>query len=299
MADEQTTAAIAEQTAAPGAEQTVTPATEQTATAADGAGAGEAEAAPGSGAEAAGSGAEAVPSLDWSNPDTIKKLREQDRAFNAYLKQLADSSYNAGRQKRDQELRLERGYADVATAYQKHLAEKYGVELDPEDAQALPMWVASNRNWAIAETARALIKNSSSVFGIEDTSALEALLENLTPAQLEDVATQTIAAVNTTAEKKAVDRFMEALGEGDIDQHPRLHDLVKARVAREVEAELKAQHLEANKPVNPPSTTGGAADGPMTPHRFNSMNPSDRLQYILSLNDTERAEAWKLGLNRE
>lgn len=265
-----------EQTAVLDAEQTPVEPVEQTTPVA--------EATVDAGAEAAEGGAEAAAEYDLSTQEGIIALRQSNPAFDAYVKQQADSAFDAGRQKRDKELRLERGTEDVSRAAMDALSKKYGFELDEADKNDLPLWVKANRTAERVSAAQTVIFKALDPLGVSDDEKalyreqIEAMADE--PDRLEGIAAQVLA---LGAERTANERI-GTLTLDEVPKDSRLHASIQAHIASELEKELGARAAEKDPVENPPRTPRGTAPAGGT-ERYANMTP----QEIASL----PAEEWR------
>lgn len=258
-----------EQTAVLDAEQTPTDATEQTPEGA--------EAVASTGAEAAEGGAEAAPTeFDLNTQEGIDSFRQQNPAFDAYLKQRVDSAFDAGRQKADKEFRLKQGVEDVGRAALQSLAQKHGFTPDDEDNKNL-LWVGPNRAAERVNAATKIIFSGIDAFGLDD-EAKDAYREQISalsddPDRLESIAKQVI---DVGAQRVAESR----IGNLTLDEVPKdsrlwasYRSTLEQEVAKELEARAAEKPVLENAPRTPVgSVPAGGAD------RFRSMTPAQLAQ---------------------
>jgi uncharacterized protein (UPF0335 family) len=268
-----------EQTAVLDAEQTPAAVTEQTTEVA--------EAVAQAGAEAVEVGAEAASGeYDLSTQEGIMALRKSNPAFDAYVKQQVDSSFAAGKQNAEKQIRLERGTEDVSRAALDAYARKYGFELDENDRKELPLWVKANRDAERVNTARAFISESLDRLGLPDeernvyVEQIDALADE--PDRLEKIA-KDLYEVGT---QRGADSKVGNLTLDEVPKDSRLHSSIRAYMEAEIEKELEARASERLQVENPPPTPRGSvpAGGAeryrnMTPAELARLSPSDWADY--------------------
>ena len=111
----------------------------------------------------AGNGAE----FDYSqiNDEWLKNALDRSETLKSRLKQEQDNGFNAGKQHRDKELRLEKGTEDTARAYHAWVAEQIRYGADPDQfSKQTPLYVKANRDVERVNAARAIIDDVSEVF---------------------------------------------------------------------------------------------------------------------------------------
>lgn len=207
--------------------------------------------------EAAGPGAEAAsPTYDLSSEDGVRAAIAAHEALRKAFTKQQDDGFQAGRQNRDKELRLERGTEETARAYQEHLAEKYGIELDEADRREAPLWVRAARDTERAtywQTTSEAVLDAFSVTERESIRAAYAQFEGL-PDQMEQIGRQVI----DEAVKRQTQTRVSTLALDDIPKDSALWKAVDAHVTSEVEKELAARLAEKSPVDNPPRTPVGA-----------------------------------------
>src|SRR5665213_2334218 len=143
----------------------------------------------------------AVPTFDLTTPEGVRAAAEQFPAMKAVF-----SDYeNAATQRRDRQIRLERGTEDVARAWQDHLASTYGVQLNEADKKDAPLWVRANRDTERAAYWRTQTEQVLDAYDVSDRQKITAALEEFDglPEQTEAVARQVIdTAVSRMSERR-------------------------------------------------------------------------------------------------
>lgn len=204
--------------------------------------------------------------------ESIPQLRAR---LEAERRKAQDDGFNAGRQRRDKELRLERGNEDVARAWQQAVLRDHGVELDESVLREAPLWVQANRE---AERATYWRTNTEAVldaFGVGERDQITTLMDGFdgNAEQMEQLARQVIdtAVARTSAQRIA------GLTLADIPETSTLHgDLrkhIEAEVAKEIEA--RAQEAKASSAPPPPRTPTGAAATTRTQADYAAMSPAE------------------------
>ncbi len=192
----------------------------------------------------------------------IQNALERSEALKNWAKQQQDNGFNAGRQRRDKELRLERGSEDVARAVQERWRQKYGVELDEEDQREAPLWAAANRSAARYEIARSFVEGELDAFDPEDRERITSVMDRLDddPDAMEQVRDQVLEiARNRRATSMIADLTLD-----EVPQNSRLRADLDQHIRSEVEKELAARLAERETVDNPPPTPAGGSAVPKT-----------------------------------
>lgn len=240
----------------------------------------EGQAAAAASGEAGESGAGAATQeaqFDFDSPEGLTHALDHP-ALKAKLdeerKKAQDDGFNAGRQKRDKELRLERGNEDVARAWRDQLAAKYGVELDESDQREAPLWVQANRDRERAEYWHTMTNQVLDAFDARERAQIEQHLESFDGLadQMEQLGRQVI----DEAVKRQSSTRLSALTLADIPEGSALHASVQQHISEEVAKELEAREAEAkvqNAP-KPPRTPVGATATTKTQADYASLTPA-------------------------
>jgi hypothetical protein len=196
---------------------------------------------------------EAVAQAIETNPQLRARIE-------AERKKAQDDGFNAGRQRRDKELRLERGNEAVARAWEQSVLRDHGVELDETALRDAPLWVQANRE---AERANYWRTNTEAVLDAFDarerdqiTTALDGFEGNA--EQMEQLGRQ----VYDTAVSRTTAKAIANLTLSDIPVNSTLHGDLRKHIEAEVAKEIEARESEArvsNAPRPPRTPTGGQA----------------------------------------
>jgi hypothetical protein len=204
--------------------------------------------------------------VNLSTFDGIEAFRKEHPEFEQYLKKVQDDGFNAGRQKRDKELRLERGNEEVARKVMDSFAQKYGVELDDADRRDLPLWVDANRTVERVAAATRIITKGLDSFALDD-EAKAAYIEQIAaladePDRLESIAEQVMRAGSGTLAQQSIGGLTLA----EVPKDSRLHASIQAhleaeqtRLKEEMEKELAARASEREPVENRPRLPNGSA----------------------------------------
>lgn len=181
-----------------------------------------------------------------------------------------DDGFQNGRQRRDKELRLERGNEDVARAWETAVLRDHGVELDESVRREVPLWVTANR-----EAERELFWRTNAevvldAFDVPDREQITAYIESFEgqPEQMEQLGRSVVdRAVARTAAKQVA-----ALTLADIPESSALHGDVRKFIDAEVTKEIEARAAEAKAPPGAPA--------PLLP-RGNQATPRTQADYAV------------------
>lgn len=232
----------------------------------------EAAATADAGAEASG-GAASTPTFDFDTDEGITAAIQANPRLAERFRKQQDDGFNAGRQNRDKELRLERGTEDVARAYQEHLAEKYGIELDEADRREAPLWVRANRDRERTELWATNANAVMDAFDVNERAQITAALEQVAdmPEQTEQIARQ----VYDEAVKRQTVRRIASLTMEDIPQGSPLWQSMQAHVRAEFDKEQAAQAQEHEPQAEPPRVPVGNSAPPRTRAFYAQMSPEE------------------------
>lgn len=217
--------------------------------------------------------AQGVAAIDWANisDDDLLSAVEQREAYQKRIKQERDNGFNAGKQNRDKELRLERGAEDVARAWQEHISEKYGVELDESDRREAPLWVKANRD---RERVEYWTTHTNQVLDAYDAKERDNIANALAafdgePDQIEQISRQVIdEAVKRQSGKRIADLTLD-----DIPAGSKLHTSIRAFMDEEMAKEAAAQAQEREAQPPPPRTSEGGASVSRTQASYANLTP--------------------------
>lgn len=206
---------------------------------------------------AAGTGAEAAsPTFDFDSEDGVRAALESLPTLRKLVEQRQNDGFNAGRQNRDKELRLERGTEDTARAWQEHLSEKYGVELDEADRRQAPLWVRANRDLERANYWRDTSAAVLDAFDVTERATIEAAFTQFDglPDQMEQIGRQVV----DEAVKRQTQKRVATMKYAEIPEGSALRKEIDELVASEAAKEIAAQQAEKPSVANPPRTPAGA-----------------------------------------
>lgn len=225
-------------------------------------------------AEAVAADNGAVP-FRFETDEDIRAHAEQDERLRSYLEKQRLDGENAGKQRRDRELRLERGTEEVAQGWQKHLADKYGIELDESDAKDAPLFVRANRDKERHDFWRTNTELVLDAFEADDRSKVEAALAQFEgrPDQMEAIGRQ----VYDTAVERTVSKRISDLTVDDILNLPvssKLRSSFEEFKAAEFEKEAEAKAQERDVPPPPPRTPAGGVATQRTRNDYANLTPS-------------------------
>ena len=229
--------------------------------------------------------------FDYSqiNEEWLKNALERSEVVKNRLKQEQDNGFNAGKQHRDKELRLERGNEDTARAYSKWVAEQIANGVDPEEfSKQTPLYVKANRDVERVNAAKAIIEDVAEVFSEDDQARIDAVVEAIAddPDQMRKLARELR---NTAADRLSSKQIAELT----LDRVPKdsaLHKSIQEHIAAEATKEIEAKQMEQNQKQNPPRTsTGGAAGDPLA--SLARLDSASRIKELVG-NDELREAAW-------
>jgi len=235
----------------------------------------------------AGSGAE----FDYSqiNDEWLKNALDRSEALKSRLKQEQDNGFNAGKQHRDKELRLERGNEDTARAYHKWVADQIANGVDPEEfAKQTPLYVNANRATERVNAAKAIIEDVAEVFSEDDQARIEAVVEAIAddPDQMRKLARE----LRDTAANRLSSKQIAELTLDRVPKDSALHKSIQEHIASEAAKEIEAKQMEQNQKQNPPRTSNGAAAGdPLA--SLARLDSDSRIKELVN-NDELREAAW-------
>ncbi len=245
-----------------------------------------AEATEGAASEAA-AGAASDAGFDFDSDEGIAKALETLPQLAARLererRQAQDNGFNAGRQNRDKELRLERGSEATAKQYQQHLAEVYGVELSEADQREAPLWVKANRDAERVAYWQQQTEGVLDAFDVRERAQIEQHLQTFEglPDQMEQLGRQVV----DEAVKRQVSTRVSSLKLADIPDGSALHADIQRFIAEEKTKEAEAAALEAKQPKTAPPPRVPVGSGASQKTRADYAHLSD--EQIADLPDEE------------
>lgn len=218
----------------------------------------------------------------------LKALSEK----NPVIREYREQGFEAGRQKRERELRMEQGSREAAEQYHRMVIDmiEQGKDLD-EIKRTTPVYVAANEARTRAELSRALIEQSIEALGDDPAAqSLRSLTETL-EGKPEELLTVAQAALNAVSSRAMAQALADFDPEGVSDNAPVRAKLIAWR-DREVAAELKAREIEAKKRENPPEVPTGNGQALSALEQLQHINDSERRVEALVANPGLRARAW-------
>lgn len=236
---------------------------------------------PDAAVESAQVGAASTPQFDFDTDEGIRAALAASERLRGFVDKTKNDGFNAGRQNRDKELRLERGSEDVARAWQEHLADKYGIELDEADRRDSPLWVKANRDAERTTYWRTATETVLDAFDVRERAQIEQALEQFEghPDQMEQIGRQVVdEAVKRREHARIADLPLAEVPEGS-----RLWKDIEEYKASEVRKEIEARAQERDTPPPPPNTPVGAAGTGRTQADYARLSPSE----IAALPDEE------------
>lgn len=240
--------------------------------------------------EAAGADAGAATTAAQFNFDTdedieraLESIPQLRARFDKERGKAQDDGFNAGKQRRDKELRLERGNEDVARAWQQAVLRDHGVELDESVLREAPLWVQANREAERASYWRTNTEAVLDAFDAHDREQITTALDGFdgNADQMEQLARQVIdTAVARTSAKR-----IAGLTLADIPESSALHGDLRKHIDAEVAKEIEARAAEARTPsaTPAPNLPRGNQATPRTQADYAAMTP----QQIANLPDDE------------
>jgi hypothetical protein len=224
--------------------------------------------------------AAAVP-FEFQSDEDIRKFAEQNERLRSYLEKQRLDGEHAGRQKRDKELRLERGDESVAREYQRQLLDRYGVEISDEDLREAPSFIKANRD---RERVDYWTTHTNAVLDAYDARERENITNALSafegePDQIEQISRQVI----DEAVKRQSGKRVSELTLADIPAESKLYQSIKDYMGTEMAKEAAAQAQEKEAPPPPPRVPVGDAARGKTKADYASLTPNQ----IANLPDDE------------
>lgn len=229
---------------------------------------------------------------DYSTAEGIRKAAEANEALRNYLERERLNAENTARQRVEAEMRRNQGSNERAQQYQEDLLRRIQAGEDPAElAKQTPLYVKANEDYARAEVLKALTQQAIDLASPDEQSALRALLDEAGSA---DAVTKITASTLDALAKRIERQAREALTLDTLPKDSRLYQEIQEYIRREAETEMNAREVERNAVTPGPRTpTGGSADQ-MTKERLNNMTSGERLAYLATLTDEQRALAWDL-----
>jgi hypothetical protein len=245
-------------------------------------------------APAADEAAPVAPAFDLSTDAGIRAAIEANPQLRGFFDKTRSDTENTVRQRLEAQMRREKGADALARQWQQQLAQKYGIELDPEDLAQGPLWISANEDSKRAEILRSLTTQAIEIATPEEQTALKALLEEADSA---DAVTKITAATLEALQGRIRRQALEELDPEALAEHPKFKEYIAAYKAREAEAELNAREIERTRLEAPPQTPTGQGTTAMSKTQLDAMAPAARLSYLATLSDEERSRTWDLVMS--
>jgi len=263
-----------------------------------------------SAAEAVRDGAEAAePKYDLSTQEGIMALRQSNAAFDAYIKQQSDSSFSAGRQKAESEMRMKQGDKDVLNRWERDLLAKRGINpddlSDEERAQARYLSQIAAETQRI-EVAKTFVDGVMSDFNEQEQANIRLKIEQLEQKgdleaieAVRDVVIDTayqrrIQSTNASLKTKDVSASFWDDDDFTPDSIPagskaakKMREWLEAEVAKEAQA----RGIEGRQSQNPPRVVAGNPAGDPI-ERLQGLSPQERVNELIA-NPGLREQAWE------
>lgn len=247
-------------------------------------------------APASGDAAPVAQTFDLSTDAGIKAAIEANPQLRGFLDKTKADTENTVRQRLENQMRRDQGANARAQQWQQSLAQKYGIELDPEDAQAAPLFVKANEEWQRTEILRSLAQQAIDLSPADEQAALQSLLDSADSA---DAVTRITAASLEALQGRVKRQTLEELEVEQLEAHPKFKEYIAAYKQREAEAEMNAREIERQQRDAPPPTPSGQGAQAMTRSQLDAMTPAARLSYLAGLSDEERSTMWDLAMSSE
>ena len=212
------------------------------------------------------------------------------------LQSWREEGFEAGRQKRERELRMEQGSREAAIRAQEWLIDQLNQGADPAElAKQTPIWVQANEANVRAELFSGLATQAADLLGDDPQAAtIRSLVTSLEgkPDELQQVATAAMAAVQSSTKASSLNEILNADTLEVIPTGSKLRAAIAAKVEADVAAELRARAIEANKQEQPPATPSGKAPGASALEQLKSASTFDDRVAQLVADPDLRARAW-------
>ena len=228
--------------------------------------------------------------FDLSTTDGIRRAAEKYPT----LQQWREEGFNAGKLKRDKELRDQLGSEDAVKSYHEQVVRRIASGEDPSAVlKETPQYVKANRDayW------RGEVEKVIDAFSTDEQAQIRDALE-----AAEDVDSR--ERVSRQVLDFAIDRHstnrIKSLKLADVPEDSELRKSIAEHVAAELAKERAALEQELKpKPLNPPTTpTGESMAGGDALSRFNQMTPAQRTDYMETATDEQKSALWAAAAPR-
>lgn len=235
---------------------------------------------------------EAPPPIDWSKPENVRGVLDSPeyKGIRDLLEEQRLSGENTARQKLDAEMRQRAVSDEVIADRLKSIALEAGWDADDERLRrAVTAFHEPAVRRSKAELATNLIMSGSGALTDEGRSAIE-IAVNMAEGD-PDKLMRVFGQLWTGFGQRVADETVANISLDDLPEGSKLRKDIEARVAKEVEAELKARETAANKQEVPPRTSNG------TPGSI-TRDPSNLTEYETKLATTGEltASEWQAYL---
>lgn len=217
-----------------------------------------------------GEGAAPEPRVTFSDDAELRAFLESDERAKSYLEKAKADAFNAARQKVEADQRKQMASDEVLTDAAKRLALELGVEAD--DARVRQYAQAFTRPFIDRnqiEINRLYIEGAKSSFTPDAQAAIDMAVEQAGDdgEALASIVTQLWQYRDSSSRADA----LNSTSLEDIPEGSKLRKDIDAYVTKQLEAELKARDIAANRQGAEPRTTTGAAPGANRDQEINNI----------------------------
>lgn len=230
--------------------------------------------------------------IDLSTPEAVRKFLAQYPAYEAVQADVR----NAERQRLQAEMRREQGSQEAVQKQMGQLIERLNAGEDPNViAKEVPLIYTAAQDRARVEFAKGLFEQAKAL-DPDAVAALEGFDENpdLTPEQFLALAQAATNAVANKSKRTGKDEAFAIESIDDIPVDTPLRKAIDAWHQKEIETEMTAQNIEANRREAPPSTSAGTVAGEVDLSRFEGMSEPESAAYMMNLATTNPVEYEKV-----
>lgn len=231
--------------------------------------------------------------FDYSqiNEDWIRAALDRSDVLKRVIKEREDNGFNAGRQKRDKELRLEQGSAEAAQRYHAWVVEQIELGADPNEIKKqTPLWVKANRDTERVTTAKTYAEKVLDAFNVEErdniTQAFDLIMDD--PDRVDELTSMVLNEALTRTSKSKI----ASLSLDDIPKDSALWTAVQSHIQNEVQKEYEAKLKEREPEPNAPSLPAGNVSSADVLTKFKAMTPDERVEWRMNASPEEVDALW-------
>lgn len=231
------------------------------------------------------------PTFDLTTDDGIRNAANSNPNLKGYLERMRLDGVNQGRQAYAKELTREQGSDQRVEMLTQALFDRYGIEVDEDDANFVKSITKSNAEYNRIEQSKKYLDAAADFFQLpdQDRQTLNAHVSRIEhdPDQMQALAAEMMRSVY---EKGSSDTF-SGLTPEMLQNHPAMSQSVANEARRQIIAEDNAQRVESGIRRGAPSIpSGGVSASGINALEIAQMEPATRDRFFDALTESQQDE---------